>query len=208
MKILVSLPTLALTLTLSNDSFAHARFRIDIKDDNGKVLARSPTPPRDESTGLKSAPCGAVARTATPRVHKSGSTITVQWEETINHPGYFKIGFSKAGDKDFEILVPKIEDTQNEPINNMDKPSHIYSAEVKLPDIECTDCTLQLVQVMTDVSTAPEESLPPSAFYYSCSDIQLTRGAITDPQPGIPETPDNIEDAKPAKPTGVKVKEN
>jgi len=116
--------------------------------------------PRSNSTGLKEpAPCGGVARTQTPVVLKSGNTIDVQFEETINHPGYFRIAFSPASDTGFDenIIIANIPEVP---------ATRFYTQTISLPDIECNDCTLQLIQVMTDRS-------PPSN-YYSCADIQLT----------------------------------
>jgi len=54
--------------------------------------------------------------------------------------------------------------------------------QVKLPDVECTACTLQLIQVMTDK--------PPfdggDDFYFQCADLRLVRGAPPPPPPPAP----------------------
>jgi len=136
-------------LAFSQIVFSHARWSL-----TGLVK------PRTNSTGLKEpAPCGGVARTSTPVVLQSGSTVNVQFEETINHPGYFRISFSSASDSGFDenILVPNIPEVP---------ATRFYTQSITLPDIECSDCTLQLIQVMTDRT--------PSTNYYSCADIQLT----------------------------------
>lgn len=146
-------------------ALAHSRFARTFPDPSDpqhvKVLP-STTPPRNDSTGLKIGPCGQVPRTATPMVYKPGQEITVHWEETINHPGYFKISFSKEKDENFEVLIPKIVDTNDNPIENAQY--HSYEAKVTLPNVVCEDCTLQLIQHMDD---------NPTQEYYSCSDIQL-----------------------------------
>ncbi len=77
----------AFTLFFTQMLYAHARWS----------LAGS-TPPRNNSTGLKTSPCGGLARGNTPKVFQAGSTITLQWEETINHPGRFEFYFSPAND--------------------------------------------------------------------------------------------------------------
>lgn len=172
----------ALMLLSSSLAYSHARLR-----------PGSTTPPRDESTGLKTAPCGGIARTANPLYYKPGQEIKVQWEETINHPGYFIVSFSEDGDLNFEknILIPKFVDTQDEPIE--EGKTHLYEASVKLPNLLCEACTIQLIQVMTEDPANPRN-------YYSCSDIKLTH----EPQPKPVPKPD--DKGKPAPPTGVKVK--
>ena len=144
-------------LAFSQSVFSHARWNL-----TGLVK------PRTNSTGLKEpAPCGGVARTNTAVVLQSGSTVNVQFEETINHPGYFRIAFSSASDSGFDenILIPNIPEIP---------ASQFYTQSITLPDIECNDCTLQLIQVMTDRT--------PPTNYYSCADIQLTTtGALPPP---------------------------
>lgn len=134
------------------EAYAHARFKLD-----------GLTKPRDDATGHKVGPCGNVARTSSPAVFSPGQTITVEWEETINHPGFFRIAFSPANDADFDsyILVDKIPDTQNDA-----NVPHFYQQEITLPDLACTDCTLQLIQYMTEDPVVP-------TLYYSCADITM-----------------------------------
>ncbi|MGZ3690196.1 MAG: SCE4755 family polysaccharide monooxygenase-like protein [Pseudobdellovibrio sp.] len=133
------------------------------------------TPPRDNSTGLKSAPCGGLPRGSAPKVFQAGSTITVQWEETIQHPGHFEFYYSQANDANFTLLktVADTQDDQNTP--------HEYSTTLTLPNINCSGCTLQLIQVMTENPAAPTN-------YYSCSDIQLTGSTATTPPVTTPPT--------------------
>lgn len=119
------------------------------------------TPPRNTSTGLKNSPCGGVVRGSTPKVFQAGSTITVQWEETINHPGRFEIYFSPANDNNFTLLK-----TITDTLDDGSTP-HQYSTSITLPNVNCAACTLQLIQVMTENPASP-------SLYYSCSDIQLT----------------------------------
>ena len=160
-------------------AFAHARFSLD-----------GNTPPRNTSTGLKSAPCGGVARTNNPAVFTSGQTIEVEWEETINHPGYFRIAFSPVNDEDFDgnVLKDNIIDTQN-----AETPMpHFYAASITLPAVVCDECTLQLIQVMTENPTNPRN-------YYSCADIKLVTADGTDPgmDSGNGSNPDSGMDSAP-----------
>ena len=153
---------LSILLIHSNPALAHARFKL------GSI-----TPPRNNSTGLKTAPCGGIAKTNTPTIFTAGQNVEIEWEETINHPGYFRILFSPnavddQADFDNNILLDNYTDTQN----GNDTP-HSYKAVVPLPQQVCDQCTLQLIQVMMDRT-------PPSN-YYSCSDIQVTAAGDTTP---------------------------
>lgn len=137
----------ALSLT-SHDLFAHARWVI------GSV-----TPPRTNDTGLKSSPCGGAARTSVSTIFSANQTIDVEFEETVNHDGYFRIAFSPKDDLNFDsyVLQPNIQD-----ITNTGK----YTQQITIPNQICDACTLQLIQYMvTSTSTS---------YYYSCSDIQIT----------------------------------
>jgi hypothetical protein len=139
-------------------SYGHARLRL-----GGNV------PPRNSSPGLKSGPCGMVPRTASPTLLTAGQQLTVQWDEVVDHPGYYRIAFSPAGDAGFDanVLVPQV----------LDVPGvHAYETTITVPNTPCTDCTIQLIQYMT-------ENNPPS-LYYSCGDIQIRAvGAPMTPNP-------------------------
>ena len=140
---------------------------------------------------LKQGPCGieGSSRGNNISVFAPGDTIEVQWNEYIDHPGHFRIAFDESGNDSFQdpvcldncnslsmvieqqaadpsVLLDAIPDT---PIGG---PS---SASVTLPDIECDDCTLQLIQVMTD---KPPYTIGGNDLYYQCADIVLTSSAI------------------------------
>ena len=117
--------------------------------------------PRNSNTGIKSAPCGGLARTNKPTVLTPGQDLVVNWKETIQHPGKFIISFSAANDANFQVLAT-IPDTQN---STADLP-HMYSSTVKIPTTPCSACTLQLIQSM-------EENPAQPTYYYSCADIQI-----------------------------------
>ncbi|MCI0505969.1 MAG: lytic polysaccharide monooxygenase [Gammaproteobacteria bacterium] len=136
---------------------AHARFVLD-----------SATPPRSYSDGIKTGPCGNIPRTQNPATFDAGQQITVEWEETINHPGYFRVAFSPEGDLGFDDNVLYQADDNQDDLN----VPHFYSAAVTLPNEACENCTLQLIQYMTDRN--------PPTLYYSCADIRLV--ANTPPQ--------------------------
>jgi uncharacterized protein (TIGR03382 family) len=124
------------------------------------TLMTSPTP-RSQSDGLKTGPCGNVAATDTPNELVAGSTITVSWLETVDHPGYYRIAYSAPGDADFEdnVLVDQIPD-----VPCADAPCS-YTAEVTLPSEPCEGCALQLIQFMGTAA--------PYSPYFSCADVAL-----------------------------------
>lgn len=156
---------LLMILLSTNQAHAHANLKV-----NGNI------PPRSADTGLKVAPCGNIARTSTPKVLTPGSTVQVDWQETINHPGRFEFYWSNANDANFTLLAT-VQDNQN---GTNDLP-HSYSTMITIPSTPCSACTLQLIQVMTENPAAP-------SYYYSCADIQ-TQSVTTTPPPTPTPTP-------------------
>lgn len=145
-----------LTMVLALEASAHARW-----------LESGPTPGRTNNDNIKSGPCG-YARTNSPAVFRAGETVTLQWEATIYHRGYFRVAFSPANDQGFDdnVLLDNINEVQGQ---------RIYSADVTLPTTPCDSCTLQLIQVMLDRN--------PPTNYYSCADIQLVANMPVDTTP-------------------------
>jgi hypothetical protein len=120
----------------------------------------SPTPRNNIAN--KTGPCGGIPRTSNPHVAHVGSTLQVDWVETVDHPGYYRLLFSMAGDQNFQVLKDNIPDRSFAPGTSMNS----YTDTVTLPSMTCTDCTLQLIQVMAENPAAP-------SYYYSCADIKL-----------------------------------
>ena len=144
------------------------------------------TPPRsnDLFNNLKAAPCGNLPRGNNPAVFQKGTEIRVEWVESINHKGYFKINFSAAGDANFiPLLIKKSATDPNPQYNYIDDQDnaipagqvHSYAGFITLPDMVCTDCTLQIIQVMQDTAI--------DTYYYSCSDINLVANNPNDTTP-------------------------
>jgi uncharacterized protein (TIGR03382 family) len=142
----------------------------------------------------KDAPCGrggADARTDRVTVLPPGATITVRWDEGINHPGHFRIAFDDEGTDGFIDPVSR-DDFDNSPAvladDIPDTPSGGGSTfTVTLPDIECDACTLQVIQVMYDKSDplAPGRPFGDDDFYYQCADLTLSSSAPdAGPEPG------------------------
>jgi hypothetical protein len=121
---------------------------------------------------------------------RAGETVTVQWDETIYHPGYFRISLAKVRPADAsarDFPDPPLTDLQNchydrsavktVPHDNV-LADGLFMAEaengenrslmqaVKLPDEPCEHCTLQIVQVMEGHPAA-------SCFYFHCAEIKI-----------------------------------
>ncbi len=159
---------LVAVFTLSN--YAQAHLRLD-----------SPVP-RHPNSGLKTGPCGTGPgdlRSTDPAqitTYRPGETITIQWTETIDHPAHYRIAFSKNGDGDFvdpsgyddkDTVFPELLDG----IVDVNEGNYrAYEVEVVLPNEECDNCTLQVIQVMYD--RAPWGG--GNDIYYQCADIVLS----------------------------------
>jgi hypothetical protein len=119
---------------------------------------------------------------AVTTVH-AGDTIQVELQETVNHPGYFRVALSAdrasftdppltnatscsldlasvpTGAHD-NVLMDGIAKSASAAANR-----HIMQ-DVKLPDQPCDNCTLQVLQVMKDHG-------PPNCFYYHCAVLKI-----------------------------------
>jgi hypothetical protein len=134
-------------------------------------------PPRDvavadlNARAHKTGPCGDVPRTGAPTQYEAGATVTVKFQETIDHSGCFQIAFSPANDQSF-VTLKQIDDTMG---------PMVYTTTVTLPPgVTCKECTLQVRQLMLEgatVKTCLPDAAPPDgavgagATYYSCADI-------------------------------------
>jgi hypothetical protein len=138
------------------------------------ILLTSPAP---RSADMKAGPCGAAGSTrgATVATFQPGQTITVEWDETIDHPGHYRISFDDDGNDSFQnpsLPEDAFPQTLTDQIPDRAGGGH-YKQDITLPNISCTNCTLQLVQVMTT-------AVPYSSFYFQCADLVIS----DDPGPG------------------------
>jgi hypothetical protein len=144
------------------------------------------------SGGQKTPMCGEGTATGVVTTFAPGETITVEWTETINHPGHFRISFDPDGGDDGLVDPAGYDDFYSAPTvladEIIDEGGNTFSQEVTLPDVECELCTLQLIQVMTD--KPPWGPAGGDDIYYWCADIRLS----TTPDPtttssggGMPE---------------------
>lgn len=172
-------------LTMGSATVAHAH-----------VCLLSPVPRACDFLQQKQGPCGArVGRSPTKvTTFRPGETITVQIEESVDHPSHYRVAFNPSGDK-FEDPVNVNDKNGKHPYvildNIPDSTARRQEFKVTLPNITTDNATLQLIQVMYDkggngfagndgVGTRGDD------VYYSCADIVL-KG---DPVPGAPPPPD------------------
>jgi hypothetical protein len=147
-----------------------------------------------------------------------GATITVSFVETISHPSYFRFAFQQSGDDEFKepASIKPIDPARPCPIdtgdhcnktsgddfyntNNVlpgmdDLDPHLAGAskpwtyQVTLPNVECDNCTLQVIQVMEDnlahgdYDPTPGSGIPD--IYHQCIDLVLKAGAPNDSDGG------------------------
>jgi hypothetical protein len=113
-----------------------------------------------------------------------GETITIAWTETINHQGFFVVSLDPDGE-DFDgdgdgmpdyPAHPDYPDSGNGDgslvLAQIDDDDMTRTLDVTLPDIDCEDCTLQLVQMMGE--RMPTAENPLAYLYFRCADITIT----------------------------------
>jgi uncharacterized protein (TIGR03382 family) len=143
--------------------------------------------PNPVTVDQKVGPCGdgPHVRGDDVAVFDPGQTITVKWHETVHHPGYYRISFDDDGDDSFEDPATPGDAYTNDTVlldEIADEAGRAeYSVEVTLPDIECENCTLQLIQLMTD---KPPYQPGTNDIYYQCADLALR----------IPEPPQDTDE--------------
>jgi MYXO-CTERM domain-containing protein len=139
------------------------------------ITLLSPAPRTDAQ---KIGPCGADGSTRGPALtYQPGETITVEWDESVDHPGHYRIAFNMDG-QEFEIPGLPTDDFPETLVNQIaDKEGGLYSQDITFPDAECDNCTLQLIQVMTT-------NVPYNSFYFQCADIVLSNAAPGGPDAG------------------------
>jgi MYXO-CTERM domain-containing protein len=163
-------------LTLSAAGSAHVRLVYP--------TPRYATPTATNSGNqIKDSPCGVTNDARTQDMSRvteltAGSTITVEFAETVQHPGFFRISFDDDGQDAFvppplartaiqmgATTLPVLKD------NIPDTNSAAYAVEIVVPNMPCENCTLQLIQVMEDAQTWTEDDI-----YFTCADIRIVGG--------------------------------
>jgi hypothetical protein len=136
---------------------------------------------RYENT-LLGRPCGQDPDTGRANVTtlSAGSTITLQWTSTISHSGHYRISFDPDG-QDFSVPIAP-DDLYADPnvvaddIPGLaDTPNRTFA--LHLPDITCANCTIQLLQVLTDHLPYTMDANT-NDLHWQCADVILVRDSI------------------------------
>jgi cysteine-rich repeat protein len=160
--------------------------------------SRSGTAAAPDYVNQKVGPCGLAGRSTTVTTLPAGATITVLFDELINHPGEFRIAFDAAGDDD---LAPPAWDgaTWVSPPGVTLLAEHVPdlaagvtrgAVQVTLPATPCAACTLQLIQVMTDKPPFTGDN----DFYFMCADLVLEAPVPTTCGNGIVDAGEACDD--------------
>ena len=115
---------------------------------------------------------------------KAGEEIDIELDETIPHPGYFRVAIAKDRS---EFTIPPVDNPSSCALDLSKVPTGAHDniladglwkeetqpaarhlmTKVKLPNEPCEKCTIQVVQVMKDHGLN-------SCYYYHCADIKIT----------------------------------
>lgn len=146
--------------------------------------------------------CGVTGQVRNPArvtTYHPGETITVTWMETINHPGHFRISFQPNGDT---FTIPPAGNGPPSGFPSLDQTGMTdattgsivlkdfiadgtASTQITLPNMECANCTLQFIQVMTDKPPYTIDTLSDDV-YFNCADITLSNVAPPMVDAGVP----------------------
>jgi len=178
----------------------------------------------DVNSNLKSGPCGQVATGRTERVttYAPGQRVTVRVREENAHVSYLRVSLDLDGE-DFPLRAQAPAGPETQEVaeaaeaalggegllavvrEDNDTPGFIHELLVTLPDVSCSNCTLQVLQFMYDDPAAP--------FYFQCADLVLSAaGGAQDagaaPAPAAPESAGSADgngasNAGAAAPTGA-----
>ena len=144
-------------------------------------------PSREPSSNVKRGPCGQEVNGRTDRVsvYEPGEAIEVTWVETTNHRSYYRVAFDVEGDDAFPTFLGNgvgtegLDPREPCPVDGRvilaydmdDRNGGSHTLEVRLPDVECERCTLQVIQFMYDTGRP---------YYFQCADLALRRSSSAD----------------------------
>jgi hypothetical protein len=144
----------------------------------------------------KAAPCGADAKAEMSKVVtpvKGGSMLHLKVVETIYHPGHYRVALAvnsreelppdpatveRTTDKGPRSVWGVIQSPPQLPVladglfPHYTRPAspQTYEADVRLPNITCAKCTLQVIQFMADHAY----NQPGGYSYHHCAELAIT----------------------------------
>jgi uncharacterized protein (TIGR03382 family) len=158
------------------------------------VRITSPTPRSQDQ--LKQRHCGQTGSArANVQTYRPGAPLHLIWDEYVIHPGWFRVSFQQNGDT-FELPPASngvngsgaasnypTEDLtgRTDPVTGSaiiaDRIKHgTLSLDLTLPNVECDNCTLQLIQMMTDKPPYTSDTASDD-IYFACVDLVLSASA-------------------------------
>lgn len=109
-----------------------------------------------------------------PTTYAPGETITVRFRETIGHTGRMRVAFDPDGADLVDFNAHILADIPDPPgnIGNANQ-GNVWEIEVTLPDAPCTNCSLQLIQVMNNDTVHAVSDPTGFQTYFQCAAITL-----------------------------------
>lgn len=154
---------------------------------NAHALFMHPTPRHDGDDRLKQPPCGvgltddwtAVYTDLTP------GPMWVTFRETINHMGApYRIALTVGSDSNYDnyVLLDHIPHNNKGNVTENNPRGKWHKVQVTIPDVNCSQCALQLIQIMTDKFTTPctnpaglsTSCGSPLYAYFSCANVRIS----------------------------------
>jgi hypothetical protein len=159
----VFVPVLAIVVGFSADAHAHIQ------------LTSPPARFAYNAAGIKIGPCGAGTATNMVTHLTPGQSLNVMFNETVPHPGFFRISLDTTGADTFPPISPTPESPVLAPVLADNVLFHAAAGSggpqmftVTVPNASCAKCTLQLTQFMSD---------NPTSGYYQCADVVIDSSA-------------------------------
>lgn len=132
--------------------------------------------------------------------YQAGETITLRFDEYVQHTGHFRVALDPTGTDNFTSPT-NFDDFYNSPEVLLDNISDgldggLHEIQVTLPDTPCNPCTLQLIQVMTDDGAWGPGN---DDLYFQCADIVIEAASSEDggDTTGDPPTDTDSDDGEP-----------
>ncbi len=143
----------------------------------------------------KMPPCGddgSAVATGTVTTYQAGDTITLEIDETIFHPGHYRVALSTTGPDGLPEPPPVTPaDTACGSTTIMDPPVYPVLADgifehdaefagpqtiqITLPDdVTCDSCVLQVIQFMSSHGL----NNPGGCYYHHCAEIAIQEGPV------------------------------
>ncbi|HTM43670.1 MAG TPA: SCE4755 family polysaccharide monooxygenase-like protein, partial [Polyangiaceae bacterium] len=179
----------ALLLTLASPAFAHFT-----------LMSPPPNAPADASGGKGSPPCGPdSAMAATPMAVQGGHMLTLQLQETVFHPGFYRVALSIMSRSELppdntvydsnNMVLMAGGAGQSDHADYMDPPvfpvlednlfqhdtmgTGMYMKDIMIPNVTCAHCTLQVIEFMAQHGSNGDAGF----FYHHCADLAITADA-------------------------------